>query len=108
MSKLQSIRQKIRASLLAEAERLRAAGATEADVREDVFIEMVSRKVAAQTFDDLGCDERKEIWLQFVQSASPQQLRITAQNLRGKGEVDVPYDLEHLADLREREGWEPQ
>jgi hypothetical protein len=107
MSKLQNIRTEIRTSLLAEAERLRAAGATDADVHEDVFIEMVSRKVAAQTFDDLGCDERKEIWLHFVQSASPEQLRNTAKNLRAKGEVDTPYDLEHLADLREREDWRP-
>jgi hypothetical protein len=105
MSKLQSIRKKIRLSLLAEADKLRAAGATDADVQEDLFIDMVSRKVAAQTFDDLGCDERKEIWFNFVQTASPEQLRNTAKNLRGKGEVDVPYDLEHLADLREREGW---
>ena len=107
MSKLQSIRKKIRLSLLAEADKLRAAGATDADVQEDVFIDMVSRKVAAQTFDDLGCDERKEIWLHFVQTASPEQLRSTAKNLRAKGEVDVPYDLEHLADLHERE-WRAQ
>jgi hypothetical protein len=108
MSKLQNIRKHIRTSLLAEADRLRAAGASDADVREDAFIEMVSRKVADQTFDELGTDEHREIWSHFIETASPEQLRNTAKNLRTKGEVDTPYDLERLADLREREGWTPQ
>jgi hypothetical protein len=108
MSKLQNIRNSIRASLLAEADKMRAVGATDADIQEDAFIEMVSRNVANQTFDELGPDEHKEIWSHFIETASPEQLRNTARNLRAKGEVDTPYDLEHLADLREREGWRPQ
>jgi hypothetical protein len=105
MSKLQNIRQKIRASLLAEAKKMRALGATDADVREDAFIEMVSRKVVDETFDDLGADERKELWLDFFETASPEQLRHVAKTLRAKGQVNAPYSLEHVADLREREGW---
>jgi hypothetical protein len=66
---------------------------------------MVSRKVADRTFDDLGADERKELWIHFAETASPEQLRHMAKNLRAKGEVNAPYSLEHLADLREREGW---
>lgn len=102
MSKLQQIRKKVRALLQAEADKMRAVGATDADISEEAFAEMVSRKVADQTFDELRPDEHKEIWFHFIETASPEQLRNTAKNLRAKGEVDTPYDLEHLADLRER------
>ena len=52
MSKLHSIRQKVRASLLAEADKMRAVGAGDADVREDAFIAMVSQKVADELFHE--------------------------------------------------------
>jgi Mg/Co/Ni transporter MgtE len=104
MSDLNEIRKKVRSLLVAEAEKMRALGATDADVQEDAFIEMVSRKVADETFDDLGTDERKELWRNFLETASPEHLRHMAKNIRAKGEVNFPYRLEHLADLREREG----
>jgi hypothetical protein len=108
MSKLKDIKQKVRASLLAEADKMRIAGATDADTREEAFIVMVSRKIADELFHELGPAELKEIWQNFVGTASPEELRATTKALRAKGEFDCPYDLEHLADLREREGWEPQ
>jgi hypothetical protein len=106
VSDLNEIRKKVRNLVVAEADKMRAKGASDADVREDAFIEMVSRKVADETFDDLGADERKDLWRNFLETASPEQLRHMAKNLRAKGEVNAPYSLEHLADLREREGGE--
>jgi hypothetical protein len=47
----------------------------------------------------------KVIWQNFIETASPEELRHAANNLRAKGKSDCPYDLEHLADVREREGW---
>jgi hypothetical protein len=97
MSKLQNIRQKVRASLLEEAEKMRALGATDADTREESFIVMVSRRIADELFHELGPEEFKELWQNFIKTASPEKLREAAKALRAKGED--AYDLEHLADL---------
>jgi hypothetical protein len=102
VSGLKEIRKKVRALLLAEADKMRAAGASDADIQEDAFAEMVSRKIAEQTFNELTPDQHREVWQNFIETASPEALRDAAKALRAKGE-DV-YDLEHLADLREREG----
>lgn len=100
MNRFLEIKKKVRALLLAEAEKMRALGATDADIQEDAFAVMISQKIAEQTFGKLTPDDHKAIWRNF----SPEQLRHMAKNLRAKGESDCPYDLEHLADLREREG----
>ena len=90
--------------MIAEADKMRALGATDADIQEDAFAEMVGQKIAEQTFDELTPDDIRVIWQNFILTASPEELRHAANNLRAKGEVDCPYDLEHLADLRERGG----
>ena len=79
---------------------MRAVGAGDADVREDAFIAMVSQKVADELFHELGPDGFKAVWQNFVETASPEKLREVAGRIRAKGED--AYDLEHLADIRER------
>ena len=102
---LPEIRKKVRALILAEAEKMRAIGATDADIQEDAFADMIGQKIAEQTFGELTPDDYKVIWQIFIETASPEELRHAANNLRAKGKSDCPYDLEHLADVREREGW---
>jgi hypothetical protein len=108
MGKLHDIEQKIRAFLLVERGKMRALGDSDADIREDAFIEMVSQKAFEGILHELGPDEfkalSKEMWSDFIERASPEKLRETAGKLRanGRGASEGAYDLEHLADLRER------
>jgi len=60
MNNIQKIREEIRALLLAEADKMRAIGATDADVQEDAFIEMVSRNVAKQMLGKLNAKAKKK------------------------------------------------
>jgi hypothetical protein len=98
------IRNKVRTLISAEADKMRAAGATDADLQEDAFAEIIGEKIAEQTFGELTPDDLRAVWQNFLETASPEELRHAAKNLRAQGESACLYDLEHLADLREREG----
>jgi hypothetical protein len=95
--------QKTRALLLEEVDRMRDLGAADEDIKEDVFIEMMATKVAKASYPLLTEADKKAMWFEFVETASPEQLRESAARCRESGLSDAAYDLELLADQRERE-----
>ena len=104
----EDIVEKFRALFRDEIARMVAKGATEADMQEEAFDEMIARNVARQVYDlvqQLDAEDRQEVWLDYFQRVSVNKLREVAAKLRGKRSADAAdaaYDLEYLADLRER------
>lgn len=76
MSDLREIRKKVRSLVLTEADKMRAAGAGDADIQEDAFTEMVGQKIAEQTFSELTPDDLKAIWQNLIEN------RITTSSTR--------------------------
>jgi hypothetical protein len=88
----------------AEILAMKAKGASAADLSEPVFQDMVRQQVYDRHAKEL---EDPEIWEflveDFLDTASPESLRDLAREARDAGRFDTAYDLEELADLRERE-----
>jgi hypothetical protein len=105
---LDEIRKRVAVLAAAAEAELRAKGATDADVSEDVFKVMVARKITDQLRAELGPDRYKEIykeaWDNFVETASPGRLRELAKLERKANENGAACYLELVADYREEVG----
>ena len=88
-----------------EVRAMKAKGATEADLREEVCRDMIRRRVLERHAKELD----PEIWAFLAEEAlenySPKSLRELAAAVREDGHFDTAYDIETLADLCERGEW---
>jgi hypothetical protein len=94
---------KIQAWLHAEITQFREVGATEDDIRELAFKQMLGERFV-RWFKTEFRDHPEAwqfMWDEFMRSGSPDALRWSAERLRCVGELDSAYDLEALADHRE-------
>jgi len=85
-----------------ETAALVSMGATQDDVQEEAFEELLAQRVYARHQAEIKADPklRKEIWRAIVEYASPEELREFAASFRAAALHDVAYDLETLADQR--------
>ena len=101
----EEIRQRAFAIADAEEARMRALGATDEDVAEDIFGVMVARKITEQLCAEIGSEEYlrvyKQAYADLIRKASPAQLRHLARLERKGGENDLAHHLENLADFLE-------
>src|ERR1700751_2026348 len=97
--------QQIRAWIGEEIAALRARGATNADMHEEAFIALVSKKILEHHWDEIHADPElsKALITQGLRTASPETLRKEAALSREQGNADLAYYLEELADGRWRE-----
>ena len=90
-----------------EIELLRKQGATDVDIEEPAFMELVYRRAAErsveQSVDPMG--DLEESLKTILEKASPEQLRELAVRVREIGFTGVAYELETRADNQERQGW---
>lgn len=83
---------------------MKRKGATAADLREPVFRDMVRELVFKRHGKEIFKDRELVTFLvdNVFDNASPQSLRELAATMREDGDLDGAYDIETLADLRER------
>jgi len=79
-------------------------GATTADLSEPVFQDMVRQQVLKRHGKGIFKDPELVTFLvdNVFDNASPQSLRELVATMREDGDFDGAYDIETLADLRER------
>jgi propanediol dehydratase small subunit len=97
--------QQIRAWIGEEIAALRARGATDADMQEEAFIALVGVKILEHHWDEIHADSElsKALITKGLRTASPETLRQQASLSRERGNADLAYYLEELADDRWRE-----
>jgi hypothetical protein len=97
--------QQIRAWISEEIAALRARGATDADMREEAFIALVGEKILEHHWDEIHAapELSKALITKGLRTASPETLRQQAALSRERGNADLAYYLEELADDRWRE-----
>ena len=98
------LREKLRVWVEQAILELKAKGATEADMEEKAFADFVGEKVAASYSEEGSPDEelREAVMKEWLTIASPDDLREMAQIARDKHWSNMAYDLEWLADRRQR------
>jgi hypothetical protein len=106
----EAVRQRAFALFDIEEARMRALGATDADVAEDVFGAMMAQRITEQLIAEIGVDAYRRVYKKafadLVRAASPDQLRHLARIERAGGENDVARHLVNLADKLEKGGEE--
>ncbi len=97
--------QQIRAWISEEIAALRARGATDADMHEEAFIALVGEKILEHHWDEIHAapELSKALITKGLRTASPETLRQQAALSRERGNADLAYYLEELADDRWRE-----
>jgi hypothetical protein len=92
-----------------EIDALKAKGACEADLQEPAFANLVLRRTPGSHSDEIRADPEfaKAIFLMVYDEVSPEYLRKWAAQEREKGNLDMAYDIEALADKCERTGMNP-
>jgi hypothetical protein len=95
---------KIKAWIDAYFAQMRAAGATDEDLAEPAFKQMMGEAFCAWYKGQFaGTPEAWNfMWDEFMRSGTPDDLRMTAERLRAVGDHNSAYPLECLADERER------
>jgi len=95
---------KFNAWLSEEINALKAKGASEADLQEPAFANLVIQRIFERHSDEIREDREfgEAIFLMVHDDASPEDLRKWASEERAKGNVNMAYDIEVLADKRER------
>jgi hypothetical protein len=105
---LEQVRARVRDLATAEEEKMRAKGATDADIAEDVCKVMIAEAVTGALRTELGPDRYttvyREAWDKFVKTATPEQLRTLARLKRKAAENGAAGYLEFVANWREWEG----
>jgi hypothetical protein len=88
---------------------LKAKGASEADLQEPAFANLVLQRTLGSHSDEIRADPEfaKAIFLMAHDEVSPEYLRKWAAQEREKGNLDMAYDIEVLADKCERTGMNP-
>ncbi len=97
--------QQIRAWISEEIAALRAQGATDADMHEEAFIVLVGEKILEHHWNEIhdAPELSKALITKGLRTASPETLRQQAALSRERGNADLAYYLEELADDRWRE-----
>lgn len=98
---------RLEALIKEEVELLKQQGATEADIHEPALLELVTRRVLERHFEQMYDDPvlmRAIAEYVLDEAASPQQLRELAAKAGERGQADLAYDLETLADSVKRQG----
>ena len=85
-----------------EVRAMKAKGATEADLREEVCRDMIRRRVLERHAKELDPEIWEFLAEEFLETASPASLRELAATLRKEDCFDAAYSIETLADLLER------
>lgn len=98
------IRDIVRACLEPEIQKMKQSGWTRQDIADEpamleVLAEHMTKYILSLSPDS---GERTGMWLWFCDEASPDDIRSMAATLRGLGRYEGAYDLECLADERER------
>jgi hypothetical protein len=86
---------------------LERKGATADLLRESVFQDLLTELVLTRHAKELDEDTDLRTFMikDSIDHASPESLRELAAMQRDKGDLDMAYDLEKLADLREQGEW---
>ena len=87
-----AIAEKIRALFRAEFARMAARGATGADMQEEAYAQMIAQNVARRSwgvFLQMSEEDRLEVWRDFIQNASANELRDLAAKLRAQHSHDA-------------------
>ena len=102
-------RAKFDAWLQAELDALVAKGASEADFQEPAFANLVFSQTLQNHTDEIRADPKlaEAIFLMTHEDTSPQDLRRWAAQERERGNLDMAYNIEVLADRCERTGKSP-
>jgi hypothetical protein len=92
-----------------EIDALKSKGASEADLQEPAFANLVFQRTFTSHFDEIRANPEfaEAIFLTFLGKASPEYLRKWAAEEREKGNLDMAYDIEVIADRSERTGVSP-
>jgi hypothetical protein len=90
-----------------EVDALKANGATEPHFKEPVFAQLVIKKIIENHSDEIPADQEfaESVFLMMFDKASPSTLRRMAAQEREQGNLDIAYNLEVIADQRERANW---
>jgi hypothetical protein len=101
----QTPHQKIEGWFKEETDLLIAKGATADDLREEAFEELLADNVYKRRGQEINdnLELLKEVLTVTLINASPETLREFASQLRASGLTDRAYDLEELADARQRD-----
>jgi hypothetical protein len=95
--------EKMKAWLSAAVDALIAKGATLADIKEEAFAQLVATKVLETHSEEMNEPEFFRHTLdRLLKESPPEKLRQMAAAARERRFYDFAYDLEHIADLRER------
>jgi hypothetical protein len=102
--KRKAVGAKLDAMFREEIREMERKGATAADLREPVLQDMVRQQVLKRHGKEIFRDPELVTFLvdNFFDNASPTSLRELAATGREDGDLDGAYDIETLADLRER------
>jgi hypothetical protein len=92
-----------------EVEALKAKGASEADFKEPALADLVLQRILTNHSEEIRADQdfAEALFLMLHDEASPQELRKLAAQERERGNLDMAYNIEVLADRRERTGASP-
>jgi hypothetical protein len=98
------IERKLESWIAEEIQVIRAKGATEDDIAEPVFAELLTTIVLAKHRDEIqsSSDLRTFLMAQAFQHAPSEFFRELASKLRAKGKFDAAYWFETQADNLER------
>jgi hypothetical protein len=88
-----------------ETESLIVKGATADDLGEEAFEELVADNVYKRRGEEIQDNPEllKAVFTATLRNASPEMLRQFASQFRASGFNDRAYDLEELADARQRD-----